>query len=64
MAIGITDASSINASGGGGLDMQDPGSLVALNFSVTGSSGSAVHNLLQGTMGLLNPADEKLQWRL
>ena len=53
VAIGITDAALINACGGGGLDMEDAGSWLG-NFSVTGSSGSAVHNLLQATLGSLS----------
>jgi hypothetical protein len=52
--IGPTDAASIDAHLGGGLVMEAPDTFLGAFFSVTGSSGSTIDNILQGSLGPLD----------
>jgi hypothetical protein len=51
LELGATDATSVNAAGAGGLDMEDPGTAIDETFVAT---GSAHFNNLQGTFGLFD----------
>jgi hypothetical protein len=52
LQLGVADASVVDASAGGGLDIEDPGSWLGI-YSATGSSVAGVGNSLQGTLGSL-----------